>query len=271
MPKEKKTWSLFLSALPLGQLKVQLSSNLVCLKHFIPNLRKSIYNSWTRFEFGHPCLVFRRISNTSEVVTLPFSLTVVLMQFSPPCNPQPAARARSGSLAAQAEWRDRALHSIAICQDEVGRLHYCRLLAVVHPKMCLPHTIRKCHHLLSVKYWNNAHLGSQSPAFYLQVHLASAQLCVQCRSWFSSFPVLRHGKRWRSSCCQLNRELWGTEKWVGEKAGIGSGFSLEKFGLDPFIFIFFSLCHLFWQDTFLTYAVLVWSFFFFPFLFYKEY
>lgn len=62
------------------------------------------------------------------------SLTVVLMQFSPPCNPQPAARARLGLLAAQAEWRDRALQSIAICQDEVGRLYYCRLLRGVRPR-----------------------------------------------------------------------------------------------------------------------------------------
>lgn len=269
MPKEKKTWSLFLSALPLGQLKVQLSSNLVCLKHFIPNLRKSIYNSWTRFEFGHPCLVFRRISNTSEVVTLPFSLTVVLMQFSPPCNPQPAARARSGSLAAQAEWRDRALHSIAICQDEVGRLHYCRLLAVVHPKMCLPHTIRKRHHLLSFKYWNNAHLGSQSPAFYLQVHLASAQLCVQCSgfrpslywgmgrgggalaaSWAGSFGALRNG-------------------WV-RKQELGVVSHLKNLG---WIHLFLSSFHsaTCFDKTHFWHMQYWFGAFFFPFLFYKEY
>lgn len=110
--------------------------------------------------------------------------------------------------------------------------------------MCLPYTIWKRHYLLSIKYWNHPssiHLGSQSPAFYLQTYLASAQLCVQCRSWFS-FSALRHGKGWRSSHSQLSRELWGTEKWVGEEAGVGSGFSLVKLGLDPF---FLSLCHLF--------------------------
>lgn len=52
---------------------------------------------------------------------------------------------------------------------------------------------------------------------------------------------------------------------MGEKAGIGSGFSVEKFGLDPFIFIFFALPLVLTRHVFDIRSIGLELFFFFSF------